>query len=76
VCTQRVPQSGFVTTLGTAEVLFLDGCGTGGASAKVIMAVPVPEQNAIILAVTQGPGPANSSLLEFTKAVIESVVPV
>ena len=76
VCTERVPQSGYVTALGTAEVLLLDGCGTGGASAKVIMAVPVPDQNAIIVAVAQGAGPANSALLEFTQAVIESVTPV
>jgi hypothetical protein len=76
VCTSRVPQSGYVTALGTAEVLLLDGCGTGGASAKVIMAVPVPAQNAIIVAVAQGAGPANTALLEFTQAVVESVTAV
>lgn len=76
VCTTRVPQSGYVTALGAAEVLLLDGCGTGGASAKVIMVVPVPDQNAVIVAVAQGAGPANSSLLEFTQAVVESVTPV
>ncbi|MBI4933979.1 MAG: hypothetical protein HY828_08880 [Actinobacteria bacterium] len=76
VCTTRVPQSGYVTALGTAELLLLDGCGTAGASAKVIMVVPVPDQNAVIVAVAQGAGPANSTLLEFTQAVVESVTPV
>jgi hypothetical protein len=76
VCTSRTPQSGYATSLGTAEVLLLDGCGTGGAFAKVIMAVPVPAQNAMVIAVAQGPGPANASLLSFAQAVVESVTPV
>jgi hypothetical protein len=76
VCTSRVPQSGYATSIGTAEVLLLDGCGTGGAFAKVIMAVPVPARNAMVIAVAQGPGPANASLLSFAQAVVESVTPV
>jgi hypothetical protein len=73
VCSQRVPQSGYTTALGAGELLLLDGCGTGGVFAKVILVVPIPDQNAVIVSVAQGPGPANASLLEFTQAVTESV---
>lgn len=73
VCTQRVPQSGYQTSVGTAELLLLDGCGTGGAFAKVIMVVPVPDQNAVVVAVSQGTAPASGALLDFTQAVVESI---
>jgi hypothetical protein len=74
VCTERSTQSGYETLNGVAEVLLLDGCGTGGNSGTVIMAIDVPAENSVILLVTQGPGPSNTDLLDFAQAVGESVV--
>ncbi len=73
VCTTRTPEAGFPTAVGPASVLLLDGCGSNGTFAKVIMAIAVPEKNLILVAISQGFGPANDMLVEFTQAVFESV---
>ena len=73
VCTTRTPEVGYPTAVGPASVLLLDGCGTGGTFAKVIMAIAVPEKNLILVAISQGSGPSNDQLLAFTQAVFESV---
>ncbi len=74
VCTSRQTESARPTSQGPVEVLRLDGCGATGASAKVIMAIVIPSTNKTLIAVAQGPGPSDGSLLTFTQAVLETVV--
>jgi hypothetical protein len=74
VCTTRVADNARATTQGTASLLELDGCGTGGASAKIILVVEVAGSGKTLIAVAQGPGPASGDLLTFTQAVFETVV--
>lgn len=74
VCTDRSSESGYPTLLGDAEVLLLDGCGTEGQSAKVVMVLVFPDRNLTMAVYAQGPGPSNTDLLDFTQAVVESVV--
>ncbi|MEN9646252.1 MAG: hypothetical protein RL238_2921 [Actinomycetota bacterium] len=74
VCTDRTTQSAYPTLSGNAEVLLLDGCGADGLSSKVIMALPQPDRGKMIVALCQGPGPSNTDLLDFTQAVVESIV--
>jgi hypothetical protein len=74
VCTDRTTESGYPTLLGDAEVLLLDGCGTEGQSAKVFMLLVFPDRNLTMAVYAQGPGPSNTDLLDFTQAVVESVV--
>lgn len=74
ICTERTTESGFETLNGTAEVLLLDGCGTGGASSKVALIIPLADNPNMLIVLTQGPGPSNTDLLDFAQATIESVV--
>ncbi len=74
VCTDRTSKPGYPTLNGDAEVLLLDGCGTDGQSAKVVMVLTFPDRNLTLAVYAQGPGPSNTDLLDFTQAVTESVV--
>lgn len=74
VCADRSAQSGYETINGVAEVLLIDGCGTGGEVSNVVMAIDVPAQQSVILLAAEGLGPSNTDLLDFVQAVGESVV--
>ena len=74
VCTDRTSKPGYPTLNGNAEVLLLDGCGTDGQFAKVVMVLTFPDRNLTLAVYAQGPGPSNTDLLDFTQAVTESVV--
>jgi len=71
-CPQQTTEVGFTTTQGATEVLRADGCGTGGSYAKVIMAIAAPDGQHILVALSQGIGPSNDTLLSFTQAVFET----
>ena len=73
VCPDITTEIGRPTALGAASVLRLDGCGTGGAYAKVIIGIDIPARGAVLVAVSQGIGPSGDSLVSFTQAVFESV---
>lgn len=74
VCTDRTTESGYPTLSGNAEMLLLDGCDVDGLSSKVIMTLPQPDRGKTIIVIAQGPGPSNTDLLDFTQAVLESIV--
>lgn len=73
-CSERTTESGYPTLIGNAEVVLLDGCGTEGQSAKVVMVLVFPDRNLTLAVYAQGAGPSNTDLLDFTQAVVESVV--
>ena len=73
VCTNRVRKS-YGTQVGPAEVLLLDGCGTGGLSGQVAMVIPYEGTDLTMLVAVRGPGPSNTDLIDFAQAVAESVV--
>ncbi len=73
VCSQRQTASAVDTLQGPAEVLYLDGCGTGGAFGKVVMIVSFPANNAVLITISQGNSPSTGRLFNFTKIVVESV---
>lgn len=74
VCADRSTKTDYPTLNGTAQALLLDGCGTGGASAKVIMVLSFPDRGLTLMVGAQGPGPSSPDLFDFTQAVVESVV--
>jgi hypothetical protein len=74
VCTDRNQVSGVTTTLGAAEVLYIDGCGTNKSS-KVVMAVQATGTANVFVVIAQGAGPANGALLAFAQAVLETIAP-
>jgi hypothetical protein len=74
VCTDRNQASAVPTTLGAAEVLFIDGCGPNKSS-KVVMAVQATGGANVFVVVAQGAGPANGPLLAFAQAVLETITP-
>ncbi len=76
VCSQRQNASAVDTAQGPAEVLYLDGCGTGGAYGKVVMIVSFPANNAVLITISQGNSPSTGPLFNFTKIVVESVQPL
>ena len=75
-CPERKAQHDMATKLGPAEVLFIDGCGTGAQYSKVIMAVLVSTTNTVYVAIAQGLAPSSGTLLQFTQTVLESVTPL
>lgn len=75
-CPERKAQHDMATKLGAAEVLFIDGCGTGAQYSKVIMAVLVSTTNTVYVAIAQGLAPSSGTLLQFTQTVLESVTPL
>lgn len=74
VCADRSTKADYPTQVGSAQVLLLDGCGTGGLSAKVVFVLTFPDRNLTMLVGSQGPGPSATDLFDFTQAVVESVV--
>ena len=66
--------SGVTTTLGAAEVLYIDGCGPNKSS-KVVMAVQATGTGNVFVVIAQGAGPANGALLAFAQAVLETIAP-
>jgi hypothetical protein len=74
VCTDRTNETDYPTQVGPAQALLLDGCGTGGASSKVVMVIPFNGTQYSLLVYAQGPGPSNTDLFDFAQAVAESVV--
>lgn len=74
-CTDITTSIGFPTSQGPANVMQLDGCGPGGAYARVIIGIEFPELDAVVLVVSQGIGPSDETLLPFTQAVFETVTP-
>jgi hypothetical protein len=74
VCTDRNQVSGVTTTLGAAEVLYLDGCGANKSS-KVVMAIQPTGTADVFVVIAQGGGPATGALLGFAQAVLETITP-
>ncbi|MDO9176035.1 MAG: hypothetical protein Q7V62_14605, partial [Actinomycetota bacterium] len=74
-CTDITTSIGFPTSQGPANVMQLDGCGPGGAYARVIIGFEIPENDTVVLVVSQGIGPSDETLLPFTQAVFETVTP-
>jgi hypothetical protein len=74
VCTARNQASGLTTSLGAAEVLYIDGCGANQAS-KVVLAVQPTGTTDVFVVIAQGSGPANGALLAFAQVVLESITP-
>ena len=70
-CNAEDQQSDVPTSLGFAELLLFDGCGTGAMYAKVVYVI---EQGTVTVMVAgQGLGPADGDLLTVVQASLDTV---
>jgi len=73
VCGAPISEIGYPTALGPADMLRFDDCGAYSESAKVIIALPLPGFDAVILAYGQGPEPSDDAMLTLTLYILESI---
>ena len=70
-CNAEDLQSDVPTSLGVAELLLFDGCGTGAMYAKAVFVI---EQGTVTVMVAgQGLGPADGDLLTVVQASLDTV---
>lgn len=74
VCGAPRSEIGYPTALGPADMLMFDDCGVASESAKVIIALPLPGFDFVLLAYGQGLEPAEDSILIITLYVLESII--
>ena len=73
VCADGSVDNTYDTGIGEGTLLLLDGCGTGGGFAKVLVSVSLPAQGVVLVVVAQGTGPADDVLREFAEAIFATV---